>query len=85
MAGIGSKLALALKRGFQPIKHAIKSGREFSQFITLLQLEAAMQIGLADLLGCACNCLHGAHGSAGQPVASDDGKEQYEGYCRFQY
>ena len=34
VTGIGSKLALARERGFQPVKHPIKGGRQFSQFIS---------------------------------------------------
>ena len=76
MAGIGGELRLAFEGSLQARQHVIKGGSQFAELVPALQMQAAAQIGHANLVGRAGNHFHWSQRFARQPVAADRRDQQ---------
>ncbi|MFN8539889.1 MAG: hypothetical protein U0232_20710 [Thermomicrobiales bacterium] len=76
VAGVGGELALAGEGGFQAVEHGVEGGGEGAEFVAPGEVEAAAEVGRADLGGGLVDQAHRAHGAGGEPVAADGGEEQ---------
>ncbi len=75
MTGVGRKLALALKGGFQTGEHLVKCGCKFAEFVGAVQVQPPVQFMFAQVLSGSGDRLYRAHRLIGQPVPAAEGDQ----------